>query len=170
MPSVREFSQHTMTPDSPRNLKVRKVLFASLLVLILISIALAIHHQMKEWRVPDDAKNLKNPLQPSESNFAAARLLYRDKCSDCHGDTGKGDGPQAIMHDTAPANLTDAKLMSRFTDGEIFYQISEGREPMPAFKKRLTPDQRWQVVLFIRSFSAPDKKPIPALENTLPKN
>jgi mono/diheme cytochrome c family protein len=159
-----------MAPNSPRNLKLRKILFASLLVLICFSIGLAIQHQKKEWRVPEDAKNLKNPLQPSESNFTAAKLLYRDKCSDCHGDTGKGDGPQATMHDIAPANLTDANRMSRITDGEIFYQISEGREPMPAFKKRLTPDQRWQLVLFVRSFSAPDKKPIPALENTLPKN
>jgi hypothetical protein len=167
---MREFSKYPMTPNSPGSLKFRKFLFASLLVLICISIGLAVHHQKKEWRVPDDAKYLKNPLPLSESNFNAARLLYRDKCSDCHGDTGKGDGPQAIMHDTAPANLTDANRVSRITDGEIFYQISEGREPMPAFKKRLTPDQRWQLVFFVRSFSAPDKKPIPALENTLPKN
>ena len=148
-----------MTPNSPRNLKVRKILFASLLALILICIALAIHHQKKEWRVPEDAKNLKSPLQPSESNFNAARLLYRDKCSDGHGDTGKGDGPQARMHDTAPTNFTDAKQMSHFTDGELFYQITEGREPMPAFKKRLTPDQRWQLTLFVRSFAAPANPP-----------
>ena len=152
---MREFSKYPMTPNSSRNLKLRKILFASLLVLICISIGLAIHHQKKEWRVPDDVKNLKNPLQPSGTNLAAAKILYRDKCSDCHGDTGRGDGPQAIMHDTQPANLTDANRMSRITDGEIFYQISEGREPMPAFKKRLTPDQRWQLVLFVRSFSAP---------------
>jgi mono/diheme cytochrome c family protein len=143
-----------MSPNSPRNLKLRKILFASLLVLICISIGLAIHHERTQWRVPEDAKNLRNPLQASESNLTAAKILYRDKCSDCHGDTGKGDGPQAIMHDTQPANLTDAARMSRITDGEIFYQISEGREPMPAFKKRLTPEQRWRLVLFVRSFSA----------------
>jgi mono/diheme cytochrome c family protein len=144
-----------MTPNSSRTLKLRKFLFASLLVLICISIGLAVHHERTQWRVPDEAKNLRDPLQPSDSNFTAAKILYRDKCSDCHGDTGKGDGPQAIMHDTRPANLTDAARMSRVTDGEIFYQISEGREPMPSFRKRLTPDQRWQLVLFVRSFSAP---------------
>jgi mono/diheme cytochrome c family protein len=44
------------------------------------------------------------------------------------------------------------------TDGEIYYQITEGRKPMPSFKKRLTEEQRWQLVLLVRSFaSAPTK-------------
>jgi hypothetical protein len=32
---------------------------------------------------------------------------------------------------------------------------------MPAFKKRMTEDQRWQLVLLVRSFGAPpaEKKP-----------
>ena len=48
---------------------------------------------------------------------------------------------------------------------QIFYQISEGRKPMPSFKKRLTEDQRWGLVLFVRTFSAsvapliPEKMP-----------
>lgn len=144
-----------MTANPSRTLELRKFLFVGLLVLICVSIGLAVYHQKKEWRVPEEAKNLRSPLLPSESNLTAAKILYRDKCSDCHGDAGKGDGPQAIMHDTQPANLTEASRMSRITDGEIFYQISEGREPMPAFKKRLTPEQRWQLVLFVRAFSAP---------------
>jgi len=144
-----------MTSNSPRSLKLRKSLFAFLLLLIAVSIALAVHRQKKEWPVPIDYKNLKNPLQPSASNLAAAKLLFRDKCSDCHGDTGKGDGPQATMHDTAPTDLTDAPHMNRLTDGDLFYQITEGRDPMPKFKTRLTPEQRWQLVLFVRSFTAP---------------
>jgi mono/diheme cytochrome c family protein len=45
--------------------------------------------------------------------------------------------------------------MNSVTDGEIFYQITEGRRPMPSFKNRLTQDQRWQLVLLVRSFSQP---------------
>jgi hypothetical protein len=45
--------------------------------------------------------------------------------------------------------------MAKVTDGEIFYQITEGRRPMPSFKNRLTQDQRWQLVLLVRSFSPP---------------
>jgi high-affinity iron transporter len=91
--------------------------------------------------------------------------MYMDECAQCHGEHGKGDGPEAAMHDPPPSDITDARHMNSVTDGEIFYQISEGRKPMPSFKKRLTGDQRWGLVLFVRSFSAPsssaiqDKKP-----------
>jgi mono/diheme cytochrome c family protein len=43
--------------------------------------------------------------------------------------------------------------MSSVTDGEIFYQISQGRKPMPAFKKRLSEEERWQLVLYVRSLA-----------------
>jgi mono/diheme cytochrome c family protein len=77
-----------------------------------------------------------------------------DECAQCHGEHGKGDGPEAAMHDPPPSNITDVRHMNTVTDGEIFYQISEGRKPMPSFKKRLTEDQRWGLVLFVRTFSA----------------
>jgi mono/diheme cytochrome c family protein len=52
--------------------------------------------------------------------------------------------------------------MNGVTDGEIFYQITVGRRPMPSFKNRLTEEQRWQLTLLVRSFSqtsaAPDKQ------------
>src|SRR5256884_7243374 len=78
----------------------------------------------------------------------------RDWSSDvCSSDLG--DGPQAKSHYPLPADLTDPKLLRNVTDGEIFYQISQGRRPMPSFKNRLTQDQRWQLVLLVRSFSQP---------------
>jgi mono/diheme cytochrome c family protein len=83
-----------------------------------------------------------------------------DECAQCHGEHGKGDGPEAAMHDPPPSDITDARHMNTVTDGEIFYQISEGRKPMPSFKKRLTEDQRWGLVLRVRSFSAPSASPI----------
>ena len=67
------------------------------------------------------------------------------------------------MHSPAPADLTDAGRMNGVTDGEIFYQITAGRRPMPSFKNRLTEEQRWQLTLLVRSFSQKtaetDKKP-----------
>ena len=145
-----------MTANSPSILRLRKLLFACLLAVICVAIVTAIY-QNRQWKVPEEAKLRKNPIQPSPSTLAAARTIYLDKCSQCHGETGKGDGPDAAMYFPSPTRLTDAKHMNSVTDGEIFYQISQGRKPMPAFKKRLTEEQRWQLVLLVRSFAAPER-------------
>src|SRR5713226_8645158 len=149
-----------MSTDALPNLKTRKILFASLLAIICIALVYAAFHKDEPWVVPEEVKKLKNPLPPSESTLKAARGIYMDECAKCHGERGKGDGPEAMMHDPPPADITDTRHMNTVTDGEIFYQISEGRKPMPSFKKRLTEDQRWGLVLLVRSFSAPSALPI----------
>lgn len=142
-----------MSANPPRALWLRKLLFVTLLLLICILVIYWVTEENKPWIVPAEYKNLKNPLAPSESNLNAARQIYADECAQCHGDRGKGDGPEARSHYPLPADLTDPKLLTNVTDGEIFYQISEGRRPMPSFKRRLTEDQRWRVVSLVRSLS-----------------
>jgi mono/diheme cytochrome c family protein len=141
-----------MKTPPQRNLALRKMLFAIVLALIVLSLILAAL-QSREWVVPEEAKRLQNPVAPSAAAMASARLIYLDKCAQCHGDTGKGDGPEGKMYEPAPGNLTDTKHMSTRTDGELFFQISQGRKPMPGFKKRLSEKQRWQLVLLVRSFA-----------------
>ncbi|HKW61107.1 MAG TPA: c-type cytochrome [Candidatus Acidoferrum sp.] len=141
--------------NPPRSLWLRKLLFATLLFLICVLVIHWITEENKPWIVPPAYKNLKNPLAPSDSNLNAARKIYGDECAQCHGDSGKGDGPQARSHYPLPADLTDPKLLAKAPDGEIFYQITVGRRPMPSFKNRLTQDGRWQLVLLVRSFSQP---------------
>jgi mono/diheme cytochrome c family protein len=134
--------------------RFRKKLTGTLLVVLLLvaagSAVYAFFHP-GPWIVPEAAKHVPNPLAPSEADLPRMHALYRDKCAECHGETGRGDGNQAKMYDPAPTNLTDASRLGSETDGELFYKISEGHRPMPAFKKRLTEAQRWQLVLFIRS-------------------
>jgi mono/diheme cytochrome c family protein len=132
------------------------------LALICISIGFAAFHKTP-WVVPPSAKELKNPVPPSEANISAAKKIYQDRCVNCHGDAGKGDGSEAMMYDPPPADLTDVAKMSKVTDGEIYYQITEGRKPMPAFKNRLTETERWQLVYWVRSFAeAPAEPAAPA--------
>jgi len=53
--------------------------------------------------------------------------------------------------------------MNSVSDGELFYKISEGHRPMPGFRKRFTEQQRWQLVIFIRSFGGSTAAaPVPA--------
>jgi mono/diheme cytochrome c family protein len=151
-----------MSANSPRGRRLRKILFVCALGLICLSIVLAAFHKTP-WVVPLADKERRNPLALSEANIKAAKPIYGEKCANCHGDTGKGDGSDAMMYDPAPSDLTDAAKMNKLTDGEIYYQITEGRKPMPSFKKRLTDEQRWQLVLLVRSFvGAPPAAPTPA--------
>ena len=127
-------------------------MFGVVIGLIFLSIGLAALHKTP-WQVPVEEKLRKNPLEVTTANCNVAKPVYNEYCVNCHGDTGKGDGSDAMMYDPAPSDLTDAAHMNKLSDGEIFYQITQGRKPMPSFRKKLTEEQRWQLVILVRSFS-----------------
>ncbi len=110
-------------------------------------------HRVENWPVPLEARKLKNPVAATPSTLAAAKAVFQENCVQCHGEEGKGDGPEAPMYSVKPANFSDAYMMREMTDGEIFYKITEGRMPMPSFKKRLTDEQRWQLVNYVKTFA-----------------
>jgi len=155
-----------MTGPSKKPKTLQKLLLALVIVLIFLSIGLAALHKTP-WKVPLEEKLRKNPLPASDANLSAAKPVFNEYCANCHGDTGKGDGSDAMMYDPSPSDLTDSKHMNTLSDGEIFYQITQGRKPMPSFRKKLTEDQRWRLVILVRSFSssslpaAPPKPPEP---------
>jgi mono/diheme cytochrome c family protein len=144
-----------MPTNELRNSGMRKTLFVLLLALILVAVAYTFLQENKPWAIPEEAKSRKNPLQPSDAAIKSAKALYAENCANCHGLTGRGDGSEAMRYDPKPADFTDAPHMNSVTDGALFYQISQGRKPMPSFKKRMTEDQRWQLVLLVRSFAPP---------------
>ena len=119
--------------------------------------ALARPPQDEDWRAPEAAKKVKNPVPATAASLAAGKAVYTGNCERCHGDAGKGDGSDANLYDPGPADLSDVKLMQGMTDGELFYKITEGRGPMPSFKKDLNDQKRWQAVIYLRTFSKPAK-------------
>jgi len=147
-----------MAESKNRQHVLRVSVFVVLIGMILLALALTTTHR-STWAVPPEAKAMKNPLAPSEAAITAAKRVYADQCSNCHGDSGKGDGADATMYDPAPSDLTNAGKMSKVTDGEMYYQITEGRKPMPSYKKRLSEEQRWQLVLLVRSFAGQPAPP-----------
>jgi mono/diheme cytochrome c family protein len=102
------------------------------------------------WVVPDDAKKVKNPFPPTPQTLADAQQLFTDNCELCHGEKGEGDGPGAKTIKVKPANFTDAKVMAGETEGSLFYKMTNGRGPMPAWKDTLTEKERWELVGYIR--------------------
>lgn len=124
----------------------------------------------KPWAAPDAARNVKNPVTAIPENLKAGADLFRDNCSVCHGEKGKGDGIGQGT-DTPPANFTDAKLMSSETDGSLFWKMSEGRGPMPSWKDTLSETQRWQLVNYLRKLNQDaDSKEANSTKNDNPKN
>jgi mono/diheme cytochrome c family protein len=143
-----------MATPPKRKRTLPKAMFLLILAVIASAIVYsAVNKAPWSWPVPEEAKQLKNPLQPTASALKSAREVYADKCAHCHGDAGKGDGKDASRYDPGPTDFTDAKQTSGATDGELFYKISEGKKPMPVFKNKLSEDQRWELVLLIRSFT-----------------
>ena len=108
------------------------------------------------WLAPASEKDVKNPVPAGPESLARGRDLFEKYCLACHGEKGDGKGPLAIrLHFTA-ADLTDAVGMTRQADGEIFWKISTGRDPMPSFKKdKGLPDaQIWDLVNHVRTLAA----------------
>ena len=96
------------------------------------------------------------PTQP----YAAASVnrgaaFYAENCTLCHGATGRGDGPAAASLPIRPADLTEAHLFAH-SPGDLFWWVSHGMDEgvMPGFAGILNPDQRWDVINFIRARAA----------------
>src|ERR1700692_3713964 len=106
---------HPTSEQSRRSLRMRKILFACISMLIFISIGFAAF-QKPGWDAPPDIRQRKNPVVPSDAVLKEAKVIYMDKCANCHGDSGKGDGSDAMMYDPAPADMTDARRMNKLTD------------------------------------------------------
>ncbi len=101
------------------------------------------------WVAPEDAKKMKNPIPATQENLAAGEQLFSDNCVLCHGEKGVGDGPGAKTIKVKPANFTDPKVQAE-PDGALFWKMSNGRGPMPAWKDVLTDEERWKLVNYIR--------------------
>lgn len=135
--------------------RFRMIVISAVAGLAFLAAGVSITLADEDWKVPPEAAKMKNPVAPTADGIATAHAIFMDKCANCHGDKGQGDGPEAGMYDPQPSNLADAKMMSGMTDGEIFYKITEGRKPMPSFKKQLDDQQRWMIVNFLRTLSKP---------------
>jgi mono/diheme cytochrome c family protein len=135
-----------------------KIICAAILLLITGTVSLRLQARFPKddaWIAPSSAKSLKNPVPVSAAGLSSAKAIYADKCVQCHGETGKGDGPESTSYSPLPASISDPQRMSAVTDGELFWKITEGRRPMPSFRKQLNDEQRWQLVNYIRSLAKP---------------
>ena len=109
-------------------------------------------NDQKPWNVPDAAKAKKNTVVSNAESIAAGKALWNTHCKSCHGAKGLGDGTKAAQLKTEPGDFSKPIVQNQ-TDGALLYKISEGRDDMPAFKKKVADeDDRWSLVNYIRTF------------------
>jgi mono/diheme cytochrome c family protein len=94
--------------------------------------------------------------RPSAANGAA---IYQQKCIDCHGAQGRGDGQFAAQLAQAGFQVADltADTIARAQTPEQWYGVvSNGRleNRMPGFAASLDADQRWDVIAYAWSLAA----------------
>ncbi|RPI80972.1 MAG: hypothetical protein EHM41_21620 [Chloroflexi bacterium] len=103
--------------------------------------------------VPVSTEALFPLVAPDPENGAA---IYAQSCAPCHGETGLGDGSQAAELPNPPAPLGDLEFARSSSPAEWYTMVTRGNLDrfMPPFNS-LTDSQRWDVVAYSFSLSAP---------------
>jgi mono/diheme cytochrome c family protein len=109
---------------------------------------------LQNWTARAQARKLKNPYPPTPEALAAASQLYTEHCRSCHGQDGDGKGERASELSVAPGDFTNRSQMDPESDGELYWQITKGRRPMPSFADKLNAQQRWELVDYVRTFAS----------------
>ncbi|MEO8172876.1 MAG: c-type cytochrome [Sediminibacterium sp.] len=128
---------------------MKNLSIASLLAVFVFAAGFS-YIQVKPWPVPDVAKNKKNSVASDAQTVATGKGLWDLHCKSCHGAKGLGDGSKAAQLTTEPGDFSKADFQAQ-TDGALFFKMSEGRDDMPGFKKKIADeDDRWSLVNYIR--------------------
>jgi high-affinity iron transporter len=92
-------------------------------------------------------------LPPEPPSAARGDALYRENCIRCHGERGRGDGPDAARSERHPPDFTDSAFMRGETPDDFFLVISLGRRraAMPSWEAVLSVQERWDLVGYVWS-------------------
>ena len=130
------------------------VLIISILALLTLAYSvgstMAADSLTEKWLSPAPSTARKNPIASTQQSIAAGQKLYSKTCAMCHGKGGDADGPAVIELNIHPAKLSDPQLATE-SDGSLFWKITTGKKPMPAYGKRLSETDRWHLVNYIRT-------------------
>ena len=113
--------------------------------------------QYAGWTIPDGGKDEKSPIKSSPAVINKGKALFGSNCQKCHGPEGKGDGPDSNPNAPA-ADLTDPFRTELNPAGVLYYKIWNGHATdMPAFKSKLTKDEVWNLVEYLKVLRIPAK-------------
>ena len=98
---------------------------------------------------------LVNPISADVENVHEGGKYYMEYCSRCHGDSGRGNGTDAIRQQSPTRKLGWAGDGILERDAYLFWTIAKGGDAfggnMPQFKDILSEKAIWQVILFLKT-------------------
>jgi len=128
----------------------------SLLLLVAYIILVRTGSYAQTWIVPDDYQKMTAPFLFNTTTQKAGEAVFIKNCKSCHGDPGKNNVAKITPQPKDPAS----KEYQNQPDGALFYKITTGRGPMPAFGNILKEEERWQVISYVRTYNPAYKQPL----------
>ena len=120
------------------------------------------HRTFMHGGIPTKYQGARSTVLASAANVATGGQLYLAHCTSCHGTDGMGDGDAAKGLSPSPALLAHMIQMPVSVDSYLLWTISEGGQQfgtaMPAFKEKLSEDQIWKIVVYMRAGFPPVRK------------
>jgi mono/diheme cytochrome c family protein len=111
-------------------------------------------------RIRCEQELIANPFDITDAGLNTAKPLYNIYCGVCHGDKGDGQGylyagPSA-KYPAAPKNLLSDEMINA-GNGRYYFGIMHGKNMMGSYADKLSFEERWQVIHYIRSLQAKSK-------------
>ena len=97
------------------------------------------------------------PLAMAPASAAGVEKVFKFYCAQCHGLTGKGDGPNVTKDfPVSPRNFTSAEEMNKLTDADLKNVILDGgpsvsKSPMmPPWGKTIPEEDVDALIVYLR--------------------
>lgn len=104
---------------------------------------------------------VNNPFPISDAELAKSKELYNTFCGICHGEKGDGLGylvrEDGGKYPAQPANLLLEQYYT-MTNGQYYHAIMYGKNLMGGYADKLSYEERWNVIHYIRSLQAKELK------------
>lgn len=99
----------------------------------------------------------KNPFPATKKRLAQGKELYGVYCGVCHGEQADGNGylvrEDGGKYPAQPANLVNEEF-SKASEGRFYHAIMRGWNMMGGYADKLSYEERWNVIHYIRSLQA----------------
>ena len=118
------------------------------------------YQNTEEDRLACEQQMIGNPFPITHEGLDRAKPLYNIYCGVCHGEKGDGQGWLVTMPDSKypaqPKNLIGDDMISA-GNGRYYFGIVYGKNVMGGYTDKLSFEERWQVIHYIRSLQAKSK-------------